>query len=118
MPGQPWLQLVELARQHGLDHLGRDRLLAADPETLLERERQVPLDLQRGAQLGRQQLDGFVRDQLARRRVLGGAGPEQPSGVLERPARDAVEGEAARGRLSSTFRVSGTRHAPPAVSCR
>jgi len=43
VPGQPWLQLVELLGQHGLDHLGRDRLLAADPERFLERERQVPL---------------------------------------------------------------------------
>ena len=43
--GQPGLEVIDLLRQHRLNHLRGDRLLA-DPEPFFECERQMPLDLQ------------------------------------------------------------------------
>ena len=80
LPGQPRLQIVQMARQDALDHSARDRPFA-DAERLLEGERQVLLDLQRRPQPARQQVDGTVLDHVAEGDALGRAGGEQPADV-------------------------------------
>jgi hypothetical protein len=77
MPGQRRFQVIELFRQNAFHQIGGDGLLAslvADVQS----ERQVQLNLQRGAELGGQEVN-FVRGQngLWRNRALG-AGVKQP----------------------------------------
>src|SRR5689334_2122917 len=89
--GQPGLEVIDLLRQHRLNHLRCDRLLA-DPEPFFECERQMPLDLQWCAQARDEQLDRSRCDQVTGLCTFG-ASLQQPSDVLTLLARDAVEGE-------------------------
>jgi hypothetical protein len=89
--GQPGFEVIDLLRQHRLNHLRGDRLLA-DPEPFFECERQMPLDLQWCAQARDEQLDCSRCDQVTSLCTFG-ASLQQPSDVLTLLARDAVEGE-------------------------
>ncbi len=92
MAGQGRLQVVQLARQHGLDQRGRDRLLAG-LVTRFQRQGQVQLDLQRCAQLRGQDIDCLAVQNRLGIGVRGRAGAKQPQDVLALAAGDAIERE-------------------------
>src|SRR5689334_6215823 len=85
--GQPGLEVIDLLRQHRLNHLRCERPLA-DPEPFFACERQMPLDLQWCAQARDEQLDRRLRDQVTGLYTFG-AGLQQPSDVLTLLACDA-----------------------------
>jgi hypothetical protein len=67
MPGQRRFQIIELFRQDVFHQIGGDGLLAsliAD----VQRERQVQLNLQRGAERGGQQVGAFKQTYRNRNR--------------------------------------------------
>src|SRR3954449_6135504 len=80
VPAQTRLELVELRGEQGFHELRRDRLLA-HPPSLLEGLREVPLDLQRGAETPRQQLDRLLGDDVAGDHTLSQALRQEPVDV-------------------------------------